>query len=162
MALMGLLFTVLGPLLSTNTDLVADTRAHQRAESAHRRNMAALGRVLRGVDIQSLSGFDMSGIATQPSFARVTGASLEDLTTIGDESLLWMPSTLGVDGVNKPGAVYLLRDGKRYLVADRVPAGNFHVRQEGQNLVIHLTTYFATSQSRVVTKTSESVVSVRN
>ena len=161
-SLLGLALSALTSLFSSNSDLAADTRAQLRAEAAHRQNMAALARVLRGVDIQSLTGFDPKGIATQPAFGRVTGASLDELTYVGDERLAWMPATIGVDGVTKPGAVYLLRDGRRFLVADRVPAGGFHVRQEGQNLVIHLTTYYATSQPRLVLKTSESVVSVRN
>ena len=76
--------------------------------------------------------------------------------------MLWQASAIAVDGVPNPGAIYLLRDGTRYLVADRVPVGGFHVRQEGQNLVIHLRTYYLTSQSRLVYKTGESVVSVRN
>jgi len=160
--LMALAISALGPVLSTNDGLAKDTRAHQRAEAAHRKNMVALARVLRGIDIQSLDGFDSKGIATSPEFGRVTGADLDDLTYRGDEKLSWMPSPIGVDGVERPGAVYLLRDGRRFLVADRVPAGGFFVRQEGQNLVIHLTTYYATSAPRLVTKTSESVVSVRN
>lgn len=161
-SIIGLLLTALGSVLASNSDLAADTRAHQRAESAHRQNMAALGRVLRGVDVQSLTGFDNNGVATVPQFGRVSGAALDELTYIGDERLAWQPAPLAVNGVAKPGAVYLLRNGDRFLVADRVPDGGFHVRQEGQNLVIHLTTYYSTSQRRVVNKTSEAVVSIRN
>jgi prepilin-type N-terminal cleavage/methylation domain-containing protein len=162
MTLMGLALAGLGPIFSSNDALAKDTHAHQQAEATHRKNMVALARVLRGVDIQSLAGFGSDGVATTPEFGRVTGADLDDLTYSGDEKLIWMPSPLGVDGVTRPGAVYLMRDGKRFLVADRVPADSFFVRQEGQNLVIHLTTYYATSARRLVMKTSESVVSVRN
>ena len=162
MSLLGLAVAGLGPVFASNDGLAKDTRAHQRAEAAHRKNMDALARVLRGVDIQSLAGFGTDGVAKIPEFGRVTGADLDDLTYSGDEKLAWMATPLDVDGVEKPGAVYLLRDGRRFLVADRVPADGFFVRQEGQNLVIHLTTYYATSAPRLVMKTSESAVSVRN
>jgi len=102
-SLLGLALSALTSLFGSNSDLAADTRAQLRAEAAHRQNMAALARVLRGVDIQSLTGFDPKGIATQPAFGRVTGASLDELTYVGDERLAWMPATIGVDGVTKPG-----------------------------------------------------------
>ncbi len=162
MSLIALIFASVGPLFSSNTNMVEDSRAHQRAEAAHRRNMSALTRLLRGVDIQTLSGFSSEGLATAPSFSRVTGADLDDLTYTGSEQLRWIASPIGVDGVSSPGAVYLERAGTRYLIADRVPAGGFRLRQEGQNLVIELSTYWTTSASRVVTKSTESVVSIRN
>jgi len=69
---------------------------------------------------------------------------------------------IAVDGVERPGSVYLERAGQRTLVADRVPAGGFQVRQEGQSLVVQLSTYWTTSAGRTVTKTGESVISIRN
>lgn len=148
--------------LATNADMVDDARARQRAEAAHRRNITAIARVLREVDIQTLGGFDGSGNATTPSFSRVTGADLDDLTYVGEESLEWSPSPLAVDGVKEPGAVYLVRGEQRTLVADRVPSGGFRLVREGQNLVIHMTTYYVTSTSHLAYRTSHSVVSVRN
>ena len=133
-SLMGLVLSGMMSLFASNSDLAANTRAHLRAEAAHRQNMAALGRVLRGIDIQSLAGFDPKGIATQPEFGRVTGASLDDLTYVGDERLAWMPATIGVDGVTRPGAVYLLRDGRRFLVADRVPDGGFFIAPHNEQV----------------------------
>jgi prepilin-type N-terminal cleavage/methylation domain-containing protein len=161
-ALVALAMASLGPLFASNQNLADDTRAHQRAEAAHRRNMVALERVLRGIDLRTLDGFDSNGIAVSPSFARVTGADMDDLTTSGTEQLQWIASPVAVDGVERPGAVYLVKGTSRTLVADRVPAGGFHLTQEGQNLVIHLSTYWSTSAGRVVTDTSDSVVSVRN
>ncbi len=161
-ALMALAGTAVAQLFKGNTELVNDTRALQRAEAAHRRNLGALTRVLRGIDIQTLAGFDSQGMASSPSFGRVTGADLDDFTYRGDEKLSWKASPVAVDGVVKPGAVYLVRDGASRLVADRIPAGGFFVRQQGQSLVIHLTTFFATGAGRVVSRSSESVVSIRN
>ena len=161
-SLIALAFAALGPLFASNTNLVEDSRALQRAEAAHRRNMEALARVLRGVDIQTLDGFNASGVATAPSFSRVTGADIEDLTYTGAEQLRWIESPVGVDGVSRPGSVYLERDGQRYLIADRVPAGGFQVRQQGQSLVVQLSTYWTTSAGRSVTKQGESVISIRN
>ncbi len=161
-SLIALILASLGPTFTSNDNLVQDSRAHQRAEAEHRRNMAALARVLRGVDIQTLAGFDTNGNSTAPTFSRVTGADLDDLTYSGDEGLRWIASPVPVDGVENPGAVYLERDGTRQLVANRVPAGGFRVVQQGQSLVVHLTTYYTTSRSRSVTKTSQSAISVRN
>lgn len=161
-SLIALALASLGPIFTSNTNLVEDSRAKQRAEAAHRRNMAAVARVLRGVDIQTLSGFDAQGTTTQPQFSRVTGADLDDLTYTGAEQLRWIEAPIAVDGVTRPGAVYLEHAGQRTLVADRVPAGGFRIRQEGQSLVIELRTYWSTSAGRAVSTASESVISVRN
>jgi hypothetical protein len=149
-------------LFGSNQDLSNETRAHQRAEAEHRRNLRALSKVLRTADIQTLDGFDLKGISTNPHFYRVTGAALNDRTYGGDEQLLWMPAPRSVPGVERPGAVYLVRDGHNELVADRVPAGGFSVEQQGQNLLIHLTTYYMTSARRLVKTASTAVVSLRN
>ena len=161
-SLMALIFAALGPLFSSNTSLVEDSRALQRAQAAHRRNMEALSRVLRSVDVQTLTGFNPSGVSTAPKFSRVTGADYEDLTYTGPEELLWVASPVNVDGVAKPGAVYLVQNTRRVLVADRVPAGGFRVRQEGQSLVVQLETYWTTNAGRTVTTSGESVISIRN
>ena len=161
-SLVGLLLAVLTPVFTSNTNLVEDTVANKRAEAAHRRNMTALGGVLRAVDIQTLSGFNSSGVATAPTFSRVTGASTGALTYTGSEQLLWVESPIPVRGIDRPGAVYLERAGQRILVADRVPAGGFEIQQEGQSLVVKLTTYWATNAGRTVTTSSQSVVSIRN
>lgn len=160
--LMALIMASLGPLFTSNTNLVEDSRAHQRAQAVHRRNLEALAKVLRGADIRTLSGFDTQGVATAPSFSRVTGADLVDLTYTGSEQLRWIEAPVAVDGVSRPGSVYLERSGQRFLVADRVPAGGFQVRQEGQSLVVELSTYYTTSAGRSVTTTGETVISVRN
>ena len=48
MSLIALALGSLAPLFTSNHNLVEDTRALQRAEAEHRRNMVALTRVLRG------------------------------------------------------------------------------------------------------------------
>lgn len=162
LGLTAVLLSSITPLFTSNSNLAEDTRAHQRAEAAHRRNLVALAHILRAVDLQTLDGFDANGISTNPHFSRVTGADLDDLLYTGNEELLWIESPIAVDGVTRPGAVYLVQGGNRTLVADRVPSGGFRLRQEGQNLVIELTTYWATSAGRLVTEHGETVVSVRN
>jgi type II secretory pathway pseudopilin PulG len=161
-SLLGAILASVSGLLTTNSNLASETRTHQLAAAAHRQNHAALARVLRGIDLQSLSGFDTSGVATSPGFRRVTGADLDNLTSLGDERLLWVAAPLPVNGIDHPGAIYLVRDGTNYLVADRVPRDGFQVTQEGQSLLVRLTTYYATSADKVATKTSESAISVRN
>ena len=157
-----LLLSVVTPIFTSNTNMADATLAQQRLEAAHRRNLVALSHVLRGIDLQTLTGFDAGGASMNPHFARVTGADLDDLTYGGSEELRWVPSPIAVDGVPSPGSVYLVRAGARTLVADRVPSGGFRVRQEGQNLVVQLATYWTTSSGKTVTKTGETVVSVRN
>lgn len=161
-SLVALAFSTLSSLWTRNHELAEDTRARQQAEGAHRKNMAALTRVFRGIDIQSLGGFDAEGESTKPEFARITGADMDDYTYVGEEHLTWMPSPIAVDGVINPGAVYLVRDGRRLLVADRVPKGGFSVRQLGQSLAVRLTTFYATSTSRLVSTSTESTISIRN
>ena len=161
-SLIALLLAALTPIFTSNSTLVEDTVARKRAESAHRRNMAAVTRVLRAVDITTLSGFNPQGVATAPSFARVTGADDADLTYTGSETLRWVSSPVPVRGVERPGAIYLERGGQRFLVADRVPAGGFKVRQEGASLVVDLTTYWATNDGHTATTNSQMVVSIRN
>lgn len=149
-------------LFGSNQDLSNETRAYMRAEAEHRRNLVALSNVFRTVDIQTLAGFDIKGVSTNPHFSRVTGAALDDRTYAGDEQLLWVPTPRDVPGVQSPGAVYLVSDGRRELVANRVPAGGFAVRQQGQNMLINLTTYYLTSASKLVKTSSAAVVSLRN
>lgn len=162
MSLVALAASALTSILGSNMGMVDETRANQRAEAAHRKNLVAIGRVLRGIDVGSLAGFDATGKAAQPSFARVMGADETDYTYAPDEKLVWRASPVAVDGVTAPGAVYVEQGGMRRLVADRVPAGGFWLRRDGRNLEIHLTTYYVTSTSKVVLRSSETVVSVRN
>lgn len=162
MSLFALAASSLSSVFGSNMTLVDDTRAHQRAESAHRKNMVALGRVLRGIDIESLGGLDGTGKAAAPTFARVLGADDTDFTYAPNEQLVWSVSPIAVDGVVNPGSVYLDQGGKRQLVADRIPAGGFWLQRDGKSLRIHLTTYYVTSTSKVSFRTSETVVSVRN
>ena len=161
-SLVGVALSALSSVFTRNHELVRDTRAHQRVEAIHRSNIQALTRFLRDVDLVTLSNFSIKGVSTQPYFSRVTGADLDNLTYTGTEHLIWKPSPIAVDGIPYPGAVYLVTNGRSILVGDRVPKGGFLVRQEGQSLVVRLTTYYVTSASRRQTRTTESVISVRN
>lgn len=162
-ALAALAATSLSSVLGTNMSMIDETRAHQRAEAAHRKNLVALGRVIRGIDVDSLGNLDGNGRSGDPTFARVTGADLDDFTYAPPEQLVWASSPVAVDGVVNPGGVYLDQGGgSRRLIADRVPSGGFWLRREDQSVVIHLTSYYVTSTSKLVYRTSETVIAVRN
>ena len=161
-SVIGIALSALSSVFTRNHELVRDTLAEQQVEAVHRSNLAALTRVFRNVDLKTLSNFDAQGESTNPGFARVTGADLDDLTYTGTESLVWLPAPVAVDGVAHPGAVYLVTGGRNILVADRVPRGGFRVRQEGQSIAVALTSYYVTSAGRHSTRSTETVISVRN
>lgn len=161
-SIFGIVMSALSTVFTRNHELVRDTRALQQVEAVHRNNLEALTRVFRNVDLTTLANLDGEGESTNPGFSRVTGADLDDVTYSENESLIWLPTPIPVNGVVDPGAVYLVTGGRRLLVASRVPKGGFRVRQEGRSIAVSLTSYYVTSAGRVSTRSTESVISVRN
>lgn len=153
---------IVASLVGRTHELTTDTRAHSRAESEHRKNLRALSNLLRNVDIGTLTGFDQDGVATTPSFQRVSGVELDDRLYVGTERLEWVPSPGKVWGVPQPGLVRLVGPQGAHPIALNVPAGGFLVRQEGNTLAIRLTTYFSLGDRRTAQVTSETAVSLRN
>jgi hypothetical protein len=82
--------------------------------------------------------------------------------TSTDAELRWLPASGDLDGVEQPGAVFLITPSGQRLIADRVPAGGFRIRQQGNTLVIHLTTYYTTRARRTVLTSGHTAVSMRN
>jgi hypothetical protein len=158
---MATLATV-GQLLGATDGLTEETRAHGHATREHRRNLMALAGLLMSADVDSLAGFDQDGTSEAPRFQRVNGADLVERTYEEEERLVWMPMTRPVDGVERPGNVWLLTSGSARLVAARVPEGGFQVRQEGPTLAVRLTTYYVSDGRRMATVTSETAISLRN
>lgn len=149
-------------MLGTTSELSKTSHIQTRAMAEHRRNLESLSSVLRTADIRSLSGFDVDGRATEPTFNRVTGVDRVDLTLADPERIAWRPSPAPVNGVANAGALWLVTDTDARVVADRVPQGGFELRQEGAVLAIRLTTYYATDSLRTTSITSETAVTLRN
>ena len=148
--------------LAVGTDeLTQASHVATRGCSEHRRAHVALADVLRTVAVDSLEGFD-EGEATEPFFERIEGVGIHAFETAGRQSLVWRAVDHDVDGVAAPGQVWLVGESEERLLADRVPAGGFGVRQEGRLLVVRLTTYYATDQDHVRHVTSENAVLTRN
>ena len=159
------LISVLGVMASllVSTDELSKTgHLNTRATAEHRRNLASLSRVIRTADIESLTGFDYEGRATEPVFQRVTGVDLVERTLSNPERIEWRANPSPVDGVEKPGALWLVSDTGTRLIADRIPADSFEMRQEGGVIAIRLTTYYAVDAMRVTQVTSETAVTLRN
>jgi hypothetical protein len=158
----ALTFAVFGEVFSSTSGLSRESRATLRAQEELRRNLEAVANVLRGVDIDTLEGFDGDGVATTPEFQRVTGADAFGRTYAGGEQLLWQSAPGTADGIQNPGRVVHSKAGETTLIADRVPQGGFRVVLDGTRLVIQLSTYYTTSERSTVTVSGETAVSLRN
>lgn len=141
-SLLALVLLVFTELFVTSESLVRDTRAKHRAEETLRRNLEALSNVVRDVALSSVDGFDDDGVATNPTFSRVTGADTTGQIYSALEELQWRPSGVPVRGVTSPGQVLHVRGGVAVLVADRVPDGGFSVWVDGKTLVLEVRTYY--------------------
>ena len=153
---------VVGSLLGTTEDLTDDTRTQMRSATEHRRNLETLANLLRAVDITTLQGFDEQGVATAPSFRRVSGVDVAERSYLPAERIEWRTAKSAVWGVPRPGALWLVGGSDARLLAKNVPAGGFQLRQEGNTLAIRLTTYYSIGTSRTVHTTGETAVSLRN
>jgi hypothetical protein len=161
--IMGGAFAVFGEVFTTSDGLVREARANLRAHEDLRRNLEAIANTLRGVDLDTLGGFDEEGVATTPSFRRVIGADASGRLYDSTETLQWEAVSHAVNGVSHPGRIVGVKDGVSTLLADRVPMGGFRVTLQGNALLISLSTYASTSDPRVVTVTGDTaVVSLRN
>ena len=157
----ALTFAVFGEVFSSTSGLSRESRGNLRAQEELRRNLEAVANVLRGVDIDTLDGFDADGRATQPEFQRVTGADAYGRTYDGAEQLYWQ-SAPSVDGISNPGRVVHAKGAVVTMIADRVPQGGFVVVLDGTRLVVQLSTYYVTSERATVTVSGETAVSLRN
>lgn len=158
----SLILGAMSTLLASTTELSKTGHINTRAVAEHRRNLESLSSVLRTVDIRSLGGFDGEGRARTPTFSRVTGVDMVDVTVADPEHIVWRSKPTPVEGVWNAGALWLVSDSEERIVADRVPAGQFEVRQEGAVLAIRLTTYYAVDNRHVTSITSETAVKLRN
>ena len=118
--------------------------------------------MLRGADLSTLSGLDSDWSSDNPSFARVIGADMSNRLYGPTEELRWIASTREADGVEHPGAVWLVSATGQRLMADRVPQGGFEVRLDGSTLVVTLTTYYTTRDQTTVLAEGNTAITLRN
>lgn len=157
-----ILLAAVGNVFVSSEGLVQKSRANLRAHEELRRNLEAIANVVRDADIDTVGGFDDTGWACQPTFAKVVGADLTDRIYEGPQQLRWVPTAQDVDDVASPGAVVHVNDGTTRIVATRVPEGGFKVRLEGGRLKIRMSTYYATSARQLAQVTGETSVALRN
>jgi hypothetical protein len=141
--LMIMFLLAFGRVFASSESLAQDSRMTLRANEDLRRNLEAVANVLRDADFDTLEGFDLSGEATTPSFARVTGADAYGKTYGSVESIAWRPAAAPVRGVARPGYLVHVVDGEETVIADRVPAYGFKLVMEDGTLVIRISTYYA-------------------
>lgn len=161
-ALLSLVLASASSVFSTADGQVKRNRVRMRVATEHRRNLDAVASILRDADIATLTGFDVGGRSSNPSFAKVTGALLNEREHGETLQLVWRPDPRPVDGVAFPGAVHLVSASREERVATRVPKGGFEVRQEGSTLVIRISTYYTTADRLTSLLTCETAVTLRN
>jgi len=156
----GLLLGV-GITLRTTTRLAERSRMNLVANEENRIALERISNSLRGAVSTTLTGFDVSGVATSPQFRTATGANngAPILSTVAQ--LQWQ-ATAPVKGVANPGEVVLVQDGVSIRVAKRVPAGGFSVTQVGGGLLIHLDTFAPISDGGTSNATGDTFVRLRN
>ena len=161
-ALFALIIVTAGSLFNSAASQVKSNRVRLRAAAQHRRSLDTLADTLRDADVATLTGFDVDGKSSSPTFAQVTGALLDGRVYGETVQMRWRAAAGPVDGVPHPGAVYLVGPSGETLLADRVPEGCFEVRQDGSMLVIRVSTYYTTSDRRTTLVTGETAVTLRN
>lgn len=141
-----------------------EARVRMRVVALHRQNQVAVANVLRAAAIDTLTSFDVNDRSTQPGFRPVTGME-ENAPALGyPRHVEWRANLQAqAPGIEHSGDLYLVdAEGSDQVLARNVPRDSFLVRQEGRNLVLSLTTYFARDVEHAHTVTSTTVVSLRN
>jgi type II secretory pathway pseudopilin PulG len=146
----------------TTRDFTSRTYAELRANEEQQRNLAAIANLLRGAAASSLTGFDVSGVATAPSFQAVTGADAAGRILGPVQSLAWRAATTGHVAIANAGEIAVDVGGVKVTIASAVPKGGFVVTRSANTLRVTLTTSFSTSDRTIATVTGDVSVSLRN
>jgi prepilin-type N-terminal cleavage/methylation domain-containing protein len=162
LAVFGGLLTLVARSFTATNGLVNDTQAEVRAQDEARRDLQAIADVLRGAAVTSLSGFDATSVATDLTFQRATGAVGGVATFDAAEEMTWQPATAPVNGVANPGQVVVTQGGVSRVLATRVAGGGFSVLQQGNTLVVRLSTYYSTAARVTKTLSTSTSISLRN
>jgi len=161
-AFIPLLVGAVAKIVSSSSGLAEESRAALRAHDELRKNLESVANVLRTADIDTFDGFDANGNASAPTFACVVGANETSRVYGGSEQLVWRAVGTEVDGVERPGVIVHVKNGKERVVARNVPLGGFRVRFEGGTLVIRMSAYYLTSSSKLAQVQAETAVALRN
>lgn len=158
-ALFGAVFT---DGFASSSALVDDSRVRHRADERLRRNMEAVANLLRGADIDTVTGFASNGIAVdQLHFARVDTVDRDGPIYVGTESIEWRAEGGSVDGVANPGRLVWVLDGVETIIATRVPRYSFEAEFGAGALMIRMSTYYS-REGRVSVARGETAVALRN
>lgn len=155
------LFLGIGATLGTTTRLAERSRGDLQASEENRWALDRLGNALRGAAADTMTGFDVSGVATAPRFSTVPGMAAGVRTLSTAATLQWQ-ATPAVGGVTSPGQVVRVQDGVTTVVAKRVPSGGFTVTQVGGGLLIHLESFAPMSNGEISHAAGDTFVRLRN
>jgi type II secretory pathway pseudopilin PulG len=162
MVLTTWLAAVLMGTFQRSTGLANRSTTVLQANEEQRRNLEAIATAMRGAATASLSGFDVTGTATSPTFQNVTGIDDKGLILDVPSTISWRQTTAPVPGVAKPGELVLTRGAQQTVVARRVPFGGFKVVRLGLTLRIDMTTYFAGPNHTLQTVSGQTSLTLRN
>ncbi|MDJ0520568.1 MAG: type II secretion system protein [Planctomycetota bacterium] len=143
--------------------LEKDARARMDVERELRLNLQSVANILRNADESTLQAFDGNGVATRPQFRRIVDAAA-GVEIRGNAALLeWRSSNRVVEGVERPGDLYLVEGASSRVVAKQVPEGGFRVIRESDMLEIELSTYARGTEANTALEVSgHAVVLLRN
>lgn len=150
-----------GGVMRASGGLARRAHTNQLASQENRRSLERVVNALRGASVDSLSGFDVNGIATAPQYKPVTGATGTTPTLGAAQTIQWF-SKQDRSGAANAGEIDLVVGGVRTCLADRVQSGAFRVVQSGSTLKVFLTTYRPNAEGGLTYASGEASVSIRN
>jgi hypothetical protein len=150
-----------GNLLSSTTGVGRRSHADLVANEQNRRGLERASNILRSASGASLSGFNVSGVATALTFQTVTGMTAGAVTLSASATMQWQAGR-ACAGVSFPGDIVVTVGGVSARVAEHVASGGFSVTQSGSSLLIHLVTYCPMSNGEVAYVSGDTLVNVRN
>ncbi len=157
--------------VGSSNELAASYRANQRAAEESRKDLEAVANALRDAAVSSLEGFEEGEEgeegegelrATAPWYRVVVG-SLEGAPVLSERrQLIWRATSAPVAGVASPGEVVCVDGADARVVCPRVPRDGFVVEQQGRTLLVTLSTFVTTSQSKTAVGKRQISVALRN
>jgi len=150
-----------GGVMSSTSGLGRRSHADLVANELNRRGLERASNMLRSASGASLSGFNVSGVATTLNFQTVTGMTAGAVTLSPAATMQWQAGR-PCAGVSFPGDIVVTVGGVSTRVAEHVASGGFSVTQSGSSLLIHLVTYCPMDNGGVAYVSGDTLVSVRN
>jgi hypothetical protein len=161
-AVTACILTGVAGLFASSNGLANRSHADLSANLSSRRSLERLTDLLRCASAASITGFDVSGVATTPVFQTVTGLNAGNPVLSLPVTLQWQALTASVPGITNPGQLVKIQGGVATRIASNVPAGGFSITQLGGSLRIHLTTYASMADGETSLVSDDALVRVRN